>query len=222
MSHKKNAENNLPHQPKSATENSRRRALKSALLTGGIVAGSNVLPQKWARPVVDSVILPSHADTTDDSGNLAEGQPTAAPTVNYFFSSPLDTAQTDSLLKRTNSFAERALDIVVPTASAAPNATPVYVCLAITGNTFTGRVIREPYTNAFQDYNDLSGTVGVGLPLTNPSEPCSSTGITPPTMTVDQVTPTSCRCTFVDTNETIGVTVQQGACGQPDLTCRPT
>jgi len=46
------------------TEGSRRKILKSmAVGSGAIIAGKS-LPDTWVRPVVDSVILPAHAQTS--------------------------------------------------------------------------------------------------------------------------------------------------------------
>jgi len=43
---------------------SRRKLLKSiAAGSGAIVAGKS-LPESWSRPVVDSVMLPAHAETS--------------------------------------------------------------------------------------------------------------------------------------------------------------
>jgi hypothetical protein len=45
---------------------SRRKLLKSiAAGSGAIVAGKS-LPESWSKPVVDSVMLPAHAQTTQD------------------------------------------------------------------------------------------------------------------------------------------------------------
>ncbi len=163
MSHKKHTGKNHSQHQKPATENSRRRALKSARLTGGIITGSSALPHKWSRPVIDSVILPSHADTTDDTGNLpGDVTTTATPTVNYYFDiSGQRQASVDTIINESRSFAERTLNVVIPTASAyaPPSVGPIYVCLAITGSTFTGRVIREPYNMIYQDYHGRSRAV---------------------------------------------------------------
>ncbi|GJL83572.1 MAG: hypothetical protein DHS20C01_32060 [marine bacterium B5-7] len=47
--------------------NGRRKLLKS-LVAGGSVAATTatLFPEKWTKPVVDSVVLPSHAQTTTD------------------------------------------------------------------------------------------------------------------------------------------------------------
>jgi hypothetical protein len=42
----------------------RRQVLKKILLGGGLAAGSAILPDKWAKPVVDVIIAPAHAQTS--------------------------------------------------------------------------------------------------------------------------------------------------------------
>ncbi len=49
-----------------ATKKKQRRALIGAISTAGVV-GAAKLPSQWTRPIVDQVLLPSHAVTTDDS-----------------------------------------------------------------------------------------------------------------------------------------------------------
>jgi hypothetical protein len=69
---------------------SRRKLLKSiAAGSGAIVAGKS-LPESWNRPVVDTVILPAHAQTSLMSSS-GEGQVTRAA---------IDS-ESDSLLART-------------------------------------------------------------------------------------------------------------------------
>jgi len=44
--------------------NSRRQVLKATLAgTGAVIAGKS-LPEQWSRPVVDSIVLPGHAQTS--------------------------------------------------------------------------------------------------------------------------------------------------------------
>ncbi len=46
------------------TLSARRKLLKSLVAGGGAAVTANSLPDKWAKPVVDSVLLPAHAQTT--------------------------------------------------------------------------------------------------------------------------------------------------------------
>jgi hypothetical protein len=45
----------------------RRQVLKKILLGGGLAAGSAILPDKWAKPVVDVIVAPAHAQTSPTS-----------------------------------------------------------------------------------------------------------------------------------------------------------
>jgi hypothetical protein len=45
-------------------ELTRRRLLKRVLVTGAVLAGSQALPERWLRPVIDTAILPAHAQAT--------------------------------------------------------------------------------------------------------------------------------------------------------------
>ena len=56
----------------SDTTRARRKLLKLAA-TGGTAASVTAYSGNWARPVIDSVMLPAHATTTDDSGSFGSG-----------------------------------------------------------------------------------------------------------------------------------------------------
>ena len=65
------------------SDKSRRKLLKSiAAGSGAIVAGKS-LPESWSRPVVDSVMLPAHAQTSTapSSGPFAGGATTQQPAL---------------------------------------------------------------------------------------------------------------------------------------------
>lgn len=42
----------------------RREALKSIVVGGGAVAAIKTMPEQWAKPLVNSLIIPSHAQTS--------------------------------------------------------------------------------------------------------------------------------------------------------------
>lgn len=58
----------------------RRKAVRAIVLGGGAVVGAKSVPSEWAAPIVNSVVLPVHAATTDDTDASSGGQTTAAPT----------------------------------------------------------------------------------------------------------------------------------------------
>lgn len=58
----------------SKNKHDRRRILRSIVIGGGIAA---TVPKTWVKPVVDSVILPSHAQVSPPPG------PSGPTTVNY-------------------------------------------------------------------------------------------------------------------------------------------
>ncbi len=47
------------------SNDSRRKLLKSIAAGSGAVVAGKSLPESWAKPVVDSVMLPAHAETTE-------------------------------------------------------------------------------------------------------------------------------------------------------------
>jgi len=49
---------------KHSSNENRRKLLKTIVTGSGAVVAGNALPEGWAKPVVDSVILPAHAETT--------------------------------------------------------------------------------------------------------------------------------------------------------------
>ena len=54
-------------QPMNNRKSNRRKLLKSIAAGGGAVVAGKSLPESWTKPVVDSVLLPVHAATTDDT-----------------------------------------------------------------------------------------------------------------------------------------------------------
>ena len=55
-------------------QDSRRQAMKKLLAAGGVVAGSQMVSSEWTRPVVESVVLPAHAITSQIEGSFTTGR----------------------------------------------------------------------------------------------------------------------------------------------------
>ena len=51
-------------------QNNRRKILHAMTISGGIITVAK-LPSKWTAPVVESIVLPAHAQTSQTSGNAA-------------------------------------------------------------------------------------------------------------------------------------------------------
>jgi len=54
----------------------RREVLRKILIGGGIAAGAAMLPDKWTKPVVDSIIAPAHAQTSTTTPTPTTPTPT--------------------------------------------------------------------------------------------------------------------------------------------------
>lgn len=82
---------------KPETARARRKLLKLAA-TGGTAASVSAYAGNWAKPVVDSVILPAHATTTDDSASSTRGSELREFYGETTILSPQTGAKTDGLL----------------------------------------------------------------------------------------------------------------------------
>jgi len=82
------------------TLENRRKLLKTVAAGGGAIIAGKTLPEKWGRPVVDSVLLPAHAQTS-----------TAPPAATTFSGNTTASIKTDSMFAR-------AMDSLVPRAHA--------------------------------------------------------------------------------------------------------
>jgi len=48
----------------SSITDARRRVIKRLVVAGGAAATSHLLPDRWTKPVVESVLLPAHATSS--------------------------------------------------------------------------------------------------------------------------------------------------------------
>lgn len=60
---------------------STRRKVLANTLAGGIVASTGALSSKWRKPVLDAVVLPGHAVTTDSSSSSDGVTTTSEPST---------------------------------------------------------------------------------------------------------------------------------------------
>ncbi len=103
---------------KNSSQSTRRQTLK-ALTVGGAVAGVSNMPKRWTKPVVDLIILPAHARTTDDSDLLADDQPTTTSepcAINCDISVDMNWAfsVSPSIPRSQYSFPDLALEVKTP------------------------------------------------------------------------------------------------------------
>lgn len=92
-------------------QNSRRRLLKAAAGVGGLYSAGKMLPETWTRPVVDTVTLPAHAQTS-------------GPFYDVFFIPTIASG---------NSRPGGILDLIVP-AAYAQNTVEIHLCLEPAGD----------------------------------------------------------------------------------------
>lgn len=79
--------------PGNTDSSDRRAALKKLLIGAGVVTGAHVLPEEWTKPVVNSIVVPVHAQTsgTTTSSPTTPPLPTTLPlptTTNPFVTTP--------------------------------------------------------------------------------------------------------------------------------------
>ncbi len=55
------------------SNDSRRKLLKSIAAGSGAVVAGKSLPESWSKPVINSIVLPAHAELTDGSGSSGDG-----------------------------------------------------------------------------------------------------------------------------------------------------
>ena len=157
---------------KKSNEN-RRKLLKSIAAGSGAVIAGKSLPEKWSRPIVDSVVIPAHALTSPVvyAANLSLLMQAASETMMAADKSGL----LDSLVPNANA---GGTTIILPTD---------YLCISVLGGVFDGRFSRSYSPGEINEYANSGGTLGNGLPL--PFIAGCDNAITP-TLTVSNPTPT--------------------------------
>ena len=82
--------------------NKRRQLLKTAALTGGLAGVSGLTADKWVKPLVSSVVLPVHAQTSSNQRFIILG-------FNLFGSLNQDTSKSEGLM-----IANKIKDLFIP------------------------------------------------------------------------------------------------------------
>ncbi len=101
---------------------SRRKLLKSILAGGGVAAAGRALPEQWTKPVVDSVLLPAHAQTT--CGGITS------------YAGGVILNVVNGVVGADNGDLEKLLDMVVPRAVAQglPTTATAQLCIECNGD----------------------------------------------------------------------------------------
>jgi hypothetical protein len=141
----------------------RRKLLKSiAAGSGAVIAGKN-LPENWMRPVVDSVVLPAHAQATGPTYEIvcsafvvSNGSQCAPEAISFFVSGEVSASDGSSLtgVSLTVSYTN---EMISPPP---PDATITQTVLVGAGNTFSsGEITATPPAGEF--WHDPVGTVAI-------------------------------------------------------------
>lgn len=201
------------------TTKNRRNLLKSVAAGGGAIIAGKTLPGQWSRPVVDSVMLPAHATTSNGP-----------------FSGTLQAS-----LEPDNIFAQ-AINSLIPEAQARPNynlswcVTPVSATTADVYFLLYFDVISPTWAelwsatgvpvNTVTPLNYSNGCTG----FANADEWLNKLGLirdaqagpVPPTVKLSGVNPGD-TFQFVDSNRGLDETriLAAGACGPTSVECSP-
>lgn len=136
----------IPRATSRSEANPARRRLLKALTAGGAGAAAvKSLPERWTKPVVDTVMLPAHAQAT--AGRFQGGGSAAVVT-------PPGPGPGG---------AQRLLDLLVPAAHAGTKiaSMDVVVCIDVAGATaFNARVLLTADQGSIEEEKTLSGNGG--------------------------------------------------------------
>ena len=140
---------------------SRRKLLKSIALGGGAIAVGKTLPQSWTRPVVESVMLPAHAQASVPSVLSFSGQ--------VFDSNSL----TDNTDANDKSLLAKVMDSVVPEAKADHNlAHTADLCIEVNGSSCSIQMLGYSGGRHYEGSGSIAGgDFEVELTQTNICDP---------------------------------------------------
>ncbi len=113
------------------SNDSRRKLLKSIAAGSGAVVAGKSLPESWSKPIIDTVMLPAHAELTDDSAS-------AALTNKSFYRPPGETL---GMVEPVNESSNALFDAFISPAMARPLQTQVSLGMLITLSEVGGKVV---------------------------------------------------------------------------------
>ena len=130
-----------------------RRKLLKALVTGtGAVTAAKMMPDKWTKPVVGSMLMPAHAQaspSSDPTGNFSSNLLPLASNFGF---------QAEGLVA-DNSISEELLEFFLPSAQAMPNCTQNGICNVTFNATVTNTTMHVCVSG------DTVGQVSFGVDL---------------------------------------------------------
>jgi hypothetical protein len=174
------AETDAPSNRPKRHSQSRRDALKRLAVGGVVVAGATqVLPKKWMKPVVDSVILPVHAQSTggtitpfwilgdDGPGGADVGIPAGVTNADTTDTSLYDDGTTMRLYGTVSPPAAVVVHVAGNTGATTYGAAN-FGSTDATANASTGAFSFGDYTPANDDFGDTPGTGTITLTFSAP------------------------------------------------------
>jgi hypothetical protein len=200
------------------SDKSRRKLLKSiAAGSGAIVAGKS-LPESWSRPVVDSVMLPAHAQTSIVVGS-------------YFNEELFGVVPDSGLLQEQNNMFAEVINYFIPNVNAGilPPISSSTACATATADNvelFLQAIVEgedscelsggwDPVTFQWQATLPRDGTP-VAAPITSPCAEASIPFPGEPNYYVKSVTADACVIGIIDGSD---ITIDSGPCNTPPSQC---
>jgi len=152
-------------------QTTRRKALKNIALGGGVLGASQIGAEKWVKPVVDSIVLPAHAATTDSTG-ASSGGVTPAPLLRFSLSltevKPSE-ANTSIQAGKSRYIADQAMeqlqDLLVPSAQAGEATTTEEFYLGqVAGSLYHFKYVRVQggHSGGIVFTNEVEGDISIG------------------------------------------------------------
>jgi hypothetical protein len=129
-----------PQQPNDTTlSQARRSALKKILVGTSVAVGAAVVPSKWAKPIVNRVMVPAHAQTSPTTTTTTT---TEAPLPTSFRGGVSLSIENDGEKTAKTGLIETLAGKILPMAHALPSSVEGELCITIKNDTdFEARLL---------------------------------------------------------------------------------